>query len=259
MGNRAFEFCIDPIVTAFRTLTIIPVPGKETDDFPLSIGGFPLVGLFLGGVVSLFYWVVQPWTASMGSLFVLLALATESFLTGALHLDGLGDCADAFPGKSNRERILEILKDSRMGTFGICAIVFDLLFKFVLWSFWFEHGSMSPVIISLLLSRTMQGCLLVTMPNARKEGMASAFAGNHLIRHKILAGTILSVVSALTALLSPTWVTGALLLMSAGFVTLLWALYCRKKIGGITGDCLGALNEIVEVTVLLTAAVLSTS
>ena len=196
MGKRAFAFCICPIVTAFRTLTIIPVPGKETDDFPLSIGGFPLVGLFLGGVVSLFYCVVQPWTASMSSLFVLLALATESFLTGALHLDGLGDCADAFPGKSNRERILEILKDSRMGTFGICAIVFDLLFKFVLWSFWFEHGRISPVIISLLLS--------------------------------------------------------------AAVVTVLWAVYCKGKIGGITGDCLGALNEIVEVTVPLTAAVLST-
>lgn len=259
MGKRAFAFCICPIVTAFRTLTIIPVPGNETDDFPLSIGGFPLVGLFLGGVVSLFYWVVQPWTASMGSLFVLLALATESFLTGALHLDGLGDCADAFPGKSNQVRILEILKDSRMGTFGICAIVFDLLFKFVLWSFWFEHGRISPVIISLLLSRTMQGCLLVTMPNVRKDGMASAFAGNHLLRHKLLAILVLALVTAFSFFFSPTTFLFIAMLLSAAVVTVLWAVYCKGKIGGITGDCLGALNEIVEVTVLLTAAVLSTS
>ncbi len=246
-----------PFVTAFRTLTILPVPGKETEEFPRSIMGFPLVGLFLGGIVWAFYLATQSWAARIIPLFVLLALGTESFLTGALHLDGLGDCADAFPGKKDRQRALEILKDSRMGTFGVCVIVFDLLFKFVLWRFWFEHATISIVVISLVLSRTMQGCLLVTMPNARKEGIASAFAGNHLHRHKLLAVIILVVVSALTALFSPTWVTGALLLMSAGFVTLLWALYCRKKIGGITGDCLGALNELVEITVLITTALLS--
>lgn len=252
-------FLVDPIVTAFRTLTIIPVPGKETDEFPLSIMGFPLVGLFLGGVIWPFASVAQFWTAPVFPIFVLLALVLDSLLTGALHLDGLGDCADAFPGKKDRQRILEILKDSRMGTFGVCALVFDLLLKFLLWSFWFEQPQISIIIISLVLSRTMQGCLLVTMPNARKDGIASAFAGNHSLRHKILAGIILSVVSALTALFSPTWVTGALLLMSAGFVTLLWALYCRKKIGGITGDCLGALNELVEVAVLLSAVILSSS
>jgi len=245
-----------PFVTAFRTLTILPVPGKETDEFPLSIMGFPLVGLFLGGLVWLFYYVAQYWTASLGSLFVLLALATESFLTGALHLDGLGDCADAFPGKKDRQRILEILKDSRMGTFGVCALVFDLLFKFVLWRFWFEQSQIAPVIISMVLSRTMQGCLLVTMPNARKEGIASAFAGNHLIRHKILAGITLAVAGIFAVLFSPTWVKGVLLLLSAALVTFLWALYCRKKIGGITGDCLGALNELVEVAVLLFAVAL---
>jgi adenosylcobinamide-GDP ribazoletransferase len=248
-----------PIVTAFRTLTIIPVPGKETDEFPLSIMGFPLVGLFLGGLVWLFYYVAQYWTTSLGSVFVLLALATESFLTGALHLDGLGDCADAFPGKKDRQRILEILKDPRMGTFGVCAVVLDLLFKFVLWSFCFQQSQIGPVMISLIVSRTMQGCLLVSMSNARKEGMASAFAGNRLIRHKLLAGIILAVAGIFSVLFSPTFLTGFLLLLPAALVTLLWALYCRKKIGGITGDCLGALNELVEVAVLLAGAMVSVS
>jgi len=247
------EFPVAPIITAFRTLTVVPIPGKETSEFPLSITGFPLVGLFLGGIVWLFFLVTQSWAAHLIPIFVLLALATESFFTGALHLDGLGDCADAFPGKKDRQRILDILKDPRMGTFGVCALVLDILFKFVLWRFCFEHGRIGPLIISLVLSRTMQGCLLVTMPNARKEGIASAFAGNRFLRHKLLAVIILAVVNALTVVFSPTWVTGALLLLSAVFVTLLWALYCRKKIGGITGDCLGALNELVEVAVLLSA------
>lgn len=248
-----------PVVTAFRTLTIIPVPGKETDEFPLSIMGFPLVGLFLGGIAWAFFQGMQLWGARMDSLLVLLALATESFLTGALHLDGLGDCADAFPGKKDRQRILDILKDSRMGTFGACALMFDLLFKFLLWCFWFEQAQTSIIIISLVLSRTMQGCLLVTMPNARTDGIASAFAGNHSLRHKLLAAAVLATVSIFSIIFSPTAVIFIAMLFSAAVVTLLWALYCRKKIGGITGDCLGALNELVEVAVLFSAVILSPS
>jgi adenosylcobinamide-GDP ribazoletransferase len=246
-----------PFVTAFRTLTIIPFPGKETDEFPLSITGFPLVGLFLGGVVWGFSQGMQLWGARMTSLLVVLALAMESFLTGALHLDGLGDCADAFPGNRERQRILDILKDSRMGTFGVCAIVFDLLLKFLLWSFWFEQAQISIIIISLVLSRTMQGCLLVTMPNARKDGIASAFVGNHSLLHKLLAAAILSAVSAFSIIFSPTAVIFIAMLFSAAVVTVLWALYCRKKIAGITGDCLGALNELVEVVVLFSALLAS--
>jgi len=245
-----------PFVTAFRTLTIIPLPGKETDEFPLSILGFPLVGLFLGGVVLLFYYIMQFWTAPAAPLFVLLALSAESFLTGALHLDGLGDCADAFPGKRDQKQILEILKDSRMGTFGVCAIMFDLLFKFLLWSFCFEQAHIRIILISLVISRTMQGCLLVTMPNARSEGIASAFAGNHFLRHKILAGIMLATVSASCVILSPTSFTFIATLFAAAVVTFLWALYCKKKIRGITGDCLGGLNELVELTVLLSAAMI---
>ncbi len=248
-----------PFVTAFRTLTILPVPGKETNEFPLSIIGFPLVGLFLGGLVWVFYLAMQSWAVRLTPVFALLALATESLFTGALHLDGLGDCADAFPGKKDRQRILEILKDSRMGTFGVCAIAFDILFKFVVWSFCFRHSQIGPVIISLVLSRIMQGCLLVSMPNARKEGIAFAFSGNHLIRHKVLAGITLAVAGIFAVLFSPTWATGVPLLLSAALVTFLWALYCRKKIGGITGDCLGSLNELVEVTVLLVGVMVSVS
>ena len=253
------EFLVAPIVTAFRTLTIIPVPGKETNEFPLSIIGFPLVGLFLGGVVWLFYFVTQSWAAHVVPTFVLLALVLESFFTGALHLDGLGDCADAFPGKRDQKLILEILKDSRMGTFGVCAIVFDLLMKFLLWNLLFERAQSSIIVISLLLSRTMQGCLLVTMPNARKGGIASAFAGNHFLRHKILAVLMLALVSVFCIIFSPTAVISLASLLSASIAALLWALYCRKKIGGITGDCLGALNELVELAVLLSAVILSAS
>jgi len=245
-----------PFVTAFRTLTIVRVPGKETKEFPLSIVGFPLVGMFLGGVVWVFSTAADLRGPSSASLFALLALATESTLTGALHLDGLGDCFDAFPGRKDRSRILEILNDSRMGTFGVCAIVFDLLFKFLLWRFWFEHATVWIICLSLVLSRTMQGTLLITMPNARKEGIAAAFAGLHQRRYKILGGMLLSIVGLFAIFVSPTvWIAiGSLL--AAFIVTTLWALFCGKKIGGITGDCLGAANELVEVAVLLTAALI---
>jgi len=250
------EFLIAPIVTAFRTLTVFPVPGKEADEFPLSIIGFPLVGLVLGGMVWLFASIARLWTAPMIPVFVLLALMTESFFTGALHLDGLGDCADAFPGKKERQRILEILKDSRMGTFGVCALVFDLLLKFLLWNFWFAQARVTIIVFSLVLSRTMQGCLLVIMPNARKNGIASAFAGNHSLGYKLLAAAIVATVSAFSMIFSPTALIFIVILFSALLVTLLWALYCWEKIGGITGDCLGALNELVELAVLFSAATL---
>ena len=250
---------LGPFVTAFRTLTLLPVPGKETHAFPLSIIGFPLVGLFLGAIVWTFFQGIRLWDVQMIPLLVVSALATESLLTGALHLDGLGDCADAFPGKRNRQQILHILKDSRMGTFGVCAVVFDLLFKYVLWGILFQHTRIMTIVISLILSRTMQGCCLVMVPNAGEEGIASAFAGNHSPRYKLLMIVILAVVSAFSIIFSASWIAGAASLLSAAFVTLLWVRYCRKKIGGITGDCLGALNEFVEVAVLLSAGILPTS
>ena len=133
--NNKGKKLIRVFVTALRTLTIIPVPGKDTDKFYLSIIFFPFIGAFLGAVYFGLNYLLEtfmPQLALLNAGFLLLALTV---LTGALHADGLADTADAFFSRKPKEKTLEILKDSRLGTFGTAALVFDFLLKFILYYF----------------------------------------------------------------------------------------------------------------------------
>jgi adenosylcobinamide-GDP ribazoletransferase len=237
------------ILTAFRTLTILPLPGKDPKDFSGSIFFFPVVGAFLGIVVI----GVFAGPARLGSahpqILALLSVALITWLTGCLHVDGLGDVADAFGSGKGKERILEILKDSRMGSFGVTAIVLDLIIKVWCWQFFFTRGEVGVVFWSLVLARSVQALSIAFVPNARTGSIAAAFRietgfGKALVVLSFLVtGSIAAFEASLPAALA---YAGSSLAVSA-----LFALYCVKKIGGITGDCVGTVNELGEVSVLL--------
>lgn len=237
------------MLTAFRTLTIIPIPGKDTEDFSRSLFFFPLAGALLGCIVLFLYH--GAWLLGFEHPFVLavLSLAVITWLTGGLHIDGLGDAADAFGGGKTKENILEILKDPRKGSFGVCAIVFDILIKTGCWQFFFESGNPWFIFWSLVFSRAMQAIAVAFIPNARAESMAAPFGqGGKFSRLSVLLAFLLVWLAA-TWLLPPR----ASLVFASGSlaVTSVFAFYCWRRIRGITGDCVGATNELAEISVLL--------
>jgi adenosylcobinamide-GDP ribazoletransferase len=237
------------VLSAFRTLTIIPLPGKDTRDFSRTLCFFPLVGALLGVVVLILYHGAGLIGFQHPFILALFSLAVITWLTGGLHIDGMGDVADAFGGGKTKERVLQILKDPRMGSFGICAIVFTILAKAWCWQFYLDKGDPVIVLWSLVFSRSMQGFLIAFLPNARAESIAAPFGkGGGLARISVL-------ISFVVAGFATIWLSSLTTAMvSAGFslaVTALFGLYCWRRIQGITGDCVGAANEIAEMSVLV--------
>ena len=238
------------LITAFRTLTIFPIPGRETIDHSTALPFFPVVGLALGLVL----WIISlvnrlmpggGWPMGVAALMVLAGV----ICTRSLHLDGLADLADALGGGWDRHRRLEIMKDPRLGVFGAVAIILTLLCKWLAFSRLVAADSISWVIFVFTVSRTMQVELAVKLPYARNEGgTASSLVQNATGFQRAVAFS-LSLIVALAY--GPA---GLFLLVFAQTLTWLYGNWCRRHLGGITGDLLGAGNEIIEVVLLLLAA-----
>lgn len=237
------------VLTAFRTLTILPLPGEDTGDFSRTLFFFPVVGAFLGCVVFVLFAGAERLGFGQPQILAALCVAGITWLTGCLHVDGLGDVADAFGAGKGKERILEILKDPHMGSFGVAAIVLGLLVKVGCWQLFFTRGDLGVVVWSLVFARSIQGLLIAFVPNARTGSIAGPFKvetafGKAMV---VLSFLLAATAAALAGSLSSAVVYAA----SALLVSALFSLYCLRKIGGITGDCVGAANELAEIGVLV--------
>jgi adenosylcobinamide-GDP ribazoletransferase len=233
-----------PIITAIRTLTIIPIPGKETKKRWQSVPWFPVVGLLIG---LLLYYIGKGLTVlSIHSLIsgLIITLISVS-ITGALHLDGFADIADAFGGGHSREQIFTILKDSRLGTFGTTALFFNCATRIILAGWCITNNYPGVFLLSAVLSRTMIaiGCSFFPYVSHAK-GNAISYTSDRI--------RFLWIPSSIGCLLFAVLISGlynCLPPLVISFpVPLVFLSVCLKKIGGITGDCLGAVNEITELT-----------
>jgi adenosylcobinamide-GDP ribazoletransferase len=238
------------LVTAFRTLTIFPIPGQEASDHSAALPFFPLVGALLGFLL---------WLVSLSNLLLagngwpmgiaLLILLANIIGTRALHLDGLADFADAVGGSWDRENRLRILKDTRLGVFGGIAIIFVLLCKWLAFSKLVACGSTMWIILITTISRTMQVNLAVRLDYARSQaGTASSFVSQASAQHRVAAFASTLIVAAIFG----PFGLAALALAETIIWTYGW--WCHKNFGGITGDLLGAGNEIIEVVLFFSAA-----
>ena len=242
----------EPLVTAMRTLTSIPIPGTDSDHPASALPFFPLVGGFIGAV---FYVVagasalLLPEESLIGGLFVMLAAV---FITGALHIDGLADVADAFGAGGNRERIFALLKDSRHGTFGVTAITCSIAGRILLSAWYIDHRYSAVLLSAAIFSRTLQawGCSLVPYAHPGGGGTSVFFSGAYRIPLGVTTCISLGICGLI---LRP--LTLAVILLSSLVPVLLFFNYSRKKIGGLTGDGLGAANEIAELSFLLCGVV----
>jgi adenosylcobinamide-GDP ribazoletransferase len=181
-----------------------------------------------------------------------LALALQALLTGALHEDGLADCADGFWGGGTPERRLEIMRDSRIGSYGVLALVLTLLVR---WSSLaaLPPAALLPVLAAAgALSRAPMGLGMAVLPFARAGGLAVA-VGRPPLPAAVL-GLVLSLLAAAVLLGSAAALPALAGLAAAAAV----ACLARAKIGGQTGDVVGAMQQAAEATALAAAAALLT-
>lgn len=238
---------------ALQFFTRVPIPGWVGFDpawLHHASRYFPLVGVVVASVAAAVYacaaWL---WPAQVA---VLLSTAAGIWLTGAFHEDGLADMCDGFGGGMSTERVLEIMKDSRIGTYGAVGMGLTLALKCaVLWSLP-AAGVIAALFIAHPLSRLAAVSLIWEMEYARAEGKAKPMA-QHMSHREFAIACACAAVPALalaTAGMVP-WL--ALLASVTGAALVAWWLgaKCLRRIGGYTGDCLGAVQQVAEVVVYL--------
>ena len=229
---------------ALQFLTVFPTPPHreiDAEGFGQSLTYFPLVGLFLGVILlCLHYGLTLILPPPVVNALLIIALV---ILTGAHHLDGLIDtCDGVIAGKSKEER-LAIMSDSQVGAFGIVAAFLLLLLKYV-------SLSSAPILPALLLMPTLSRWTMVsaifTFPYAKSSGMGLAFKQGANWQ-RLTISTIIAL--AVTVIILKLW--GLVLIAALWLIIFGIASYFRSRLGGLTGDNYGAINELAEVLVLL--------
>ncbi len=232
------------LILAVQFLTRLPAPrlaGAGPDDLGRAAVYFPLVGALVGACVAMSAWSfshVTPWVGALAGV------AAWAWITGGLHLDGLGDVADAFGASHGApERFLEVLRDPRAGNFAVIAIALQIAAKLVLLAALPMDGAFWALVLVPAWARW--GTLVWSlMAPPLKSGLGERFASGIDARTAVAWGAALAAASIVAApvLVSALAVVGAI------------GLYWRWRLGGITGDCLGASVETAESLLLLALA-----
>jgi len=252
MGHRCLQevrlFCI-----ALQFYTRIPIPrwvGFEPAWLQQATRYFPLVG-FVVAVVTAAVYMLSIWLWPQ-AVAVLLSTACGIYLTGAFHEDGFADMCDGMGGGNTPERVLEIMKDSRIGAYGAIGIGLILALKCLLLSSLPAHEVVLALLIAHPLSRLASCCVIWRLDYARDEGKAKPLAQDMSDGEFLLAaasGCLPVVAIGLAGWLSWSSIAGCLLAVAATTAWLAWKF--KRRIGGYTGDCLGAVQQAGEVACYL--------
>lgn len=236
------RICQD-LLCALGLLSRLPLPAHDGRGAQAS-WSYPIAGAMLGalsggaGILSLGIGLSPNGAA-------LCSLAVAVMLTGALHEDGLADSADGLWGSHLRARRLEIMKDSRTGTYGVIALVLGLLARWIGLSILFEgENAWISVIGTAALSRAAMPALMATLPHARLNGLSHAVG--LVPRSCAIIAAAIGVVFAYGCF---GW-DGTTAIAATAFATVIIARIALAKIGGQTGDILGATQQIAEISIL---------
>ena len=225
-------------IAAIQFITILP-GGKSAPFEPHKmVPFFPIVGLLLGGLVAAFDLVAM---RGLGpSVVSVLDVVLLIVMTGAFHLDGLGDAADGLLGQRSREKALSIMKDSRIGTMGLVAIVSGLAIKWGGITGLDSHRSLLLILVPAY-ARGGMICGIRFLEYGRPDGGTGSDFFKEKLRNAAFGGMILPAMLSILLGWKAVW-------LNAGFVVLIVLLlyYYKKRIGCITGDMLGAITEITE-------------
>ena len=245
---------LNGIIVAVRFLTILPLPGKgevDSEGFGRSMSYFPLVGLFIGLILFAAHVALAKYISSLLTSVIIVGLWTR--ITGALHMEAFVDAADGFSAGPDRKRILSVMKDPNCGSKGAAALVFLIVFKIAL----LNDIPLNLIFPCLLLvpaiSRWAMAAVAAFSDYARKEGgLGKSFVENVGMTEFIISTSLLILAGVLILQLKFFIVIIAPIL----FVIISF-IFLKRRIGGVTGDVLGALNELVEVVGLSSFLVMS--
>ncbi len=229
-------------------LTIFPVArglSMESHRLGRSMGFFPAAGLALGLLLVVMNWALVPFIPRP-VLDCLLILSLIAF-TGALHLDGIADLIDGLAGGKDREGVLRIMKDSRVGAMGVVGLVMVLLLKYLsLYNVPLELKA-AALIFMPAAGRWVQVVLACYCRYIRPEGGTGSVFVDHVGEREMILASLTLVLSGLVLF----GIKAVLLIFLLGLAVMLLMRYFNARLGGVTGDVLGAASETVEVLTLV--------
>ncbi len=249
----AISHPVASLLAGLRFLTIIPVSWKQENDsrfFKASLVWFPFLGLCVGGIAWLLVSLCIAYLpASVTAVFAMILLAG---ISGCLHLDGLADSFDGLLSSRPRIRALEIMRDSHVGAMGVLALIFVLLGKYAALSSLSPTGMLQAVILIPLAGRTAIIVSMAILPYARSgDGLGLLFYSSNS-RWIAFIGSLFCLVIALFFSLEAFFIVLAAILIPVA----LFGFWCNRKLGGATGDTLGAVCELTEFSVAIGFSVL---
>jgi adenosylcobinamide-GDP ribazoletransferase len=249
---------IPRIALAIGFLTRIPVGAKSACDpkeIARSLRWFPLVGGLLGGISAAAYWLLSRLFPPL--ITAVLIVAVDAALTGAMHFDGVADTADGFGGGRTTDDVLRIMRDHAVGSFGALALILLVALKVTaIATFVGNRQAFTALFLAPVLGRWSAVLLSALQPYARPPDHDSPQSVGSPAR---FVGRVEAIVATVTALAlaaaAGRWTGGAAMVLVAA-VVIWWGWCCRRRIGGVTGDTIGAGVEISECLVLLLFAAL---
>lgn len=248
--------------TALMFYTRIPCPkwvGHEPEYISLSIRYFPIIGWIVGAIAT-FSFAATSWLA--GNLFgVLMSLVASILTTGAFHEDGFADACDGFGGGWTKEKILLIMKDSRVGAFGLIGMMMLMAIKVTLIYQIVEMYSITMVAMVFVITHAMSRFIAATFVFTHAYVSESAGSKSKPVAKQsgMLNLWVASIFSFLPLILAAYYFNNGLWLFIPPvlyFVKYMLGRYFNRWIGGYTGDCLGATQQVIEVVTYLLFIVL---
>ena len=247
--KQSSKICISNGVKRFlialQFLTILPVNIKseiKKEDFGKSLLYFPIIGILIGLLLVITAFLFGSLPNLVKAVFILII---SIIITGGIHLDGFADTCDGFYGTKSKKKMLEIMRDSRVGVMGVIGIVCLLLLKFVLIVNIPQNILWKSLIVMTVFGRWTQVLACYTSNYARRKGKAV-----HFIKYSTKKAFLIASCFTLASFLLLLQLKGVVLLIFSLIPIFLFMNYVKRKIGGMTGDTIGAINEIAEIVVL---------
>lgn len=235
---------LESIVVAFQFLTRLYLPINvewNTANLRRSLMWFGLVGAFIGVILAGAMTLFNRFDL-IPAVSAIIILIIWIFITGGMHIDGISDMADGFFSMRDKEKTLEIMKDSHVGAFGVITIVFLLLIKFeMLKEFIIIEKNVCLLILPPTIARIAAGLVLSFYETTKKSGLGYTFHSSDPRIFWAIGFIVTLIISSILNIKSLIFIVIAILASN------LMALWAKKKIGGLNGDIYGAIVETVEV------------
>ena len=233
------------LIAALQFLTVVPLRvNVSTPALRRSLAYFPLVGLMIGGLLyGLDRLFALAFPASLTNILLIIAL---TLITRALHLDGFIDTCDGLAGGRSPEERLRIMRDSRVGGFGVVGGCCLILLQYAALTVVPDEYRMEALILMPAIARWTMVYAIFAHPYAREQGLGSVFH-----QGKTLPWLAIATAITLAASISLLGLDGLAVTAAALLAAILIGNYLNRKLGGLTGDTYGAINEVVQVGVLI--------